>query len=99
VSHFLERFCHVGREHVLSLIHERCWIIKGRVAVRGVSNACSDCKKRHKLPSTQKMADLPPERVTSGEPPFRMLASLVLGLSTLSAVEVWRKATGCCSRA
>ena len=40
----------------------------GRVVVRIVLNACFDCKRRQQLPCMQKIADLPPDRVTSGEP-------------------------------
>lgn len=44
------------------------WIIKGRVVVRIVLNACFDCKRRQQLPCMQKIADLPPDRVTSEKP-------------------------------
>lgn len=54
----------------MSLIREMHWIIDDRVAVCRVLNACFDSKRRHRLPRTQKLADLPPDRVTSGEPPF-----------------------------
>ncbi|XP_068742045.1 uncharacterized protein [Montipora capricornis] len=65
-----EIFGHVGREHVLSLLREKFWLVGGRTTVRRVLNACFSCKKRNQLPMAQKMADLPPERVASQEPPF-----------------------------
>ena len=65
-----EIFGHVGREHVLSLLREKFWLVGGRTTVRRVLNACFTCKKRNQLPMAQKMADLPPERVASQEPPF-----------------------------
>ena len=65
-----EIFGHVGREHVLSLLRETFWLVGGRTTVRRVLNACFTCKKRNQLPMAQKMADLPPERVASQEPPF-----------------------------
>ena len=34
--HYHARVGHSGREHVLSLIREKYWIIKGRMAVRRV---------------------------------------------------------------
>ncbi|XP_044167540.1 uncharacterized protein LOC122951604 [Acropora millepora] len=69
-----EIFGHVGREHVLSLLRERFWLVKGRATVRRVLNACFSCRKRNQLPMTQKMADLPHERVASQEPPFTYVA-------------------------
>ena len=65
-----EIFGHVGREHVLSLLREKFWLVKGRATVRRVLNACFSCRKRNQLPTTQKMADLPHERVASQKPPF-----------------------------
>ena len=64
VRHYHSRAGHSGREHVLSLIREKYWIIKGRMAVRRVLSSCFDCKRRLLPP------DLPYERVTPGEPPF-----------------------------
>ena len=63
-------FGHVGREHTLSLLREKFWLVRGRATVRRVLNACFICRKRNQLPMTQKMADLPHERVASQEPPF-----------------------------
>ena len=37
---------HSGKEHVLSLIRETLWIVKGRVTVRNVINNCFDCERR-----------------------------------------------------
>ena len=82
-----EVFGHVGREHVLSLLREKFWLVKGRATVRRVLNACFSCRKRNQLPMTQKMADLPHERVASQEPPFTY------------AVAVWRNVTECFSPA
>ena len=61
---------HSGVEHVLSMIRERFWIVKARVAVRRIINECFNCKKRLQRPGLQKMADLPPDRVSYGMPPF-----------------------------
>ena len=66
VRHYHHKSGNSGVEHVLSLIRERFWIVKARVAVRKIINKCFDCKK----PGLQKMADLPPDRVSHGMPPF-----------------------------
>ena len=70
VRHYHTKKGHSGREHVLSLICEKYWIIKRRMAVRRVLSSCFDCKRRQQLPDSQKMSDLPNERVTPGEPAF-----------------------------
>ena len=70
VRHYHAKAGHSGREHVLSLIREKYWIIKGRMAVRRVLSSCFDCKRRQQPPGSQKMSDLPHERVTPAEPPF-----------------------------
>ena len=70
VRHYHHLSGHSGKEHVLVLIRERYWIIQARVAVRKVLSRCFDCKRRQQQPMLQKMADLPQDRITAGEPPF-----------------------------
>ena len=70
VRHYHHKSGHSGVEHVLSLIRERFRIVKARVAVRKIINECFNCKKRSQRPGLQKMADLPPDRVSHGMPPF-----------------------------
>ena len=45
---------HSGKEHVLSLIREKLWIVKARVTVRNVINNCFDCKRRQSPVGVQK---------------------------------------------
>ncbi|KAK3733837.1 hypothetical protein QZH41_000403 [Actinostola sp. cb2023] len=70
ISEFHIKSCHSGREYTLALTRERFWIINGNSRVRSVLKDCFDCKRRQASPGTQKMADLPVDRVTSDEPPF-----------------------------
>ncbi|XP_067023488.1 uncharacterized protein [Acropora muricata] len=83
-----EIFGHVGREHVLSLLREKFWLVKGQAMVRRVLNACFSCRKRNQLPMMQKMADLPHERVASQEPPFTYI-----GVDCFGPFHIKR---GCC---
>ena len=53
-----ETFGHIGREHVLSLLRERLWLVKGRTLVCRVLSAFFSCKKRNQLPMAPKMVDL-----------------------------------------
>ncbi|KXJ19734.1 hypothetical protein AC249_AIPGENE21546 [Exaiptasia diaphana] len=63
---------HSGQEHVLSLIREKFWIIRGRV--RKVLRSCFDCRRRQNRPEQQVMSDLPSDRVTPDKPPFTFTA-------------------------
>ncbi|XP_068716993.1 uncharacterized protein [Montipora capricornis] len=61
---------HSGTEHVLSMIRERFWIVKGRAAVKRTLRDCFSCRKRQAPVGEQKMANLPQDRVTPNKPPF-----------------------------
>ena len=60
---------------MLSSIRQKFWIVKGRVTVRRVLRECLYCRKRASPTGKQKMADLPPERLTPDRlrPPFTFL--------------------------
>ena len=70
VCHYHLKSGHSGLEHVLSLIHERFWILKARTAVKSVLRGCFNCKRRQAPLGEQQMADLPTDRVTPEKPPF-----------------------------
>ena len=70
LRHYHTEAGHSRREHVLSLIRRKYWIIKELMAVRKVLSSCFDCKRRQEPPGSQKMSNLPLERVTPGEHPF-----------------------------
>ena len=61
---------HVGAKHILSLLNQRYWLTPGISSIRTVLNDCFLCRKRNAQPCLQKMASLPPERVTADLPPF-----------------------------
>ena len=61
---------HAGHEHVLSVIHQSFWILRGRPLVRQILRKCVSCR-RHNAPALQQlMADLPKERLVPYQPPF-----------------------------
>ena len=71
VRYFHQMSCHSGREHVLSLLRQHYWIISCRSVVRRVVSDCMFCKRNLSVkPLGQRMADLPDDRTTPGEPPF-----------------------------
>lgn len=61
---------HVGREHVLANLREKYWILNGRAAVRYLLRRCFFCKIKRARRRYPFMADLPPGRLASEEPPF-----------------------------
>lgn len=70
IRHVHETNGHVGREHVLSLLHEKYRIIRGRSSVRRILSSCVTCRKLTARRCEQKMADLPVDRVAADKPPF-----------------------------
>ena len=71
--------CHLGREWLLSLLRKKFWIIKARSVIRRVSNNFVSCKKLFAAASSQKMADLPSERLQSLQRPFTHIGIDVFG--------------------
>ena len=61
---------HSGREYVISLAREKFWIVNASSVVRKVLSKCFSCQRRQGPFCEQKMADLPVDRVTPGQPPF-----------------------------
>ncbi|KAK3741909.1 hypothetical protein QZH41_006254, partial [Actinostola sp. cb2023] len=62
---------HAGVERILSETRQRFWIVKGRATVRRVLSKCITCKKLKAQPVSQYMGDLPKDRVTPNEAPFK----------------------------
>ena len=61
---------HAGLEHVLSFLRDKFWIISGNSAVRRRLLNCVKCKKEMFFVMSQKMAQLPAERLTPNKPAF-----------------------------
>ncbi|XP_060566919.1 uncharacterized protein LOC132725749 [Ruditapes philippinarum] len=65
-----ERLNHVGRNHTLSVLREKYWLINGPSAVRKVISKCVVCRRQNASVGEQKMSNLPRDRVTPDELPF-----------------------------
>ena len=61
---------HVGREHVLSLLLEKYWVMSARVAIKTAIRLCFFCQVRKAKRLLPKMADLPIGRAAVDEPAF-----------------------------
>jgi hypothetical protein len=66
VRHYHAISGHAGREHVHALCREKYWIIDGRFNIRRILASCVHCKARRAKPLSQRMADLPNDRITAG---------------------------------
>ena len=70
---------HVGVEWTASLVRQQYWIIKLRSAVKQIVRSCVTCRKLYARPCTQKMADLPTERIQPNMPCFSYVGIDVFG--------------------
>lgn len=64
------RLGHAGRNHVLSALRERYWVIHGNASVRRVIHQCVKCRRLRSPCEQQQMADLPTCRLDDAHPPF-----------------------------
>ncbi|KAF0298242.1 hypothetical protein FJT64_004493 [Amphibalanus amphitrite] len=70
---------HQGREHTLSKIRERFWIVGVGPLVRSLVRSCVTCRKVNAAPEQQMMSDLPEDRVTPDTPAFTSVGLDVFG--------------------
>ena len=65
-----QRVGHEGRQHVLAELGQEYWVLGANSAVRRTLSRCVSCRRRQRPPESQRMADLPEDRVREGEKPF-----------------------------
>lgn len=70
IKHYHETNFHVGREHTLSLLRQKYWIVKAKSSIRKVIRECLYCERRRATPTSPMMSDLPYERLATNQPPF-----------------------------
>jgi hypothetical protein len=70
ITHIHRRCNHQGRNHTLAELRQKYWVIHAGVAVKGIMRKCLVCRKLNARVNSQMMADLPTNRVRSGDPPF-----------------------------
>ncbi|XP_064121738.1 uncharacterized protein LOC135226223 [Macrobrachium nipponense] len=63
IRHEHELLAHSGRNHVLSNLRQKYWIINANATVRKVLFHCVTCRKLKEPALSQKMADLPADRL------------------------------------
>ena len=95
VNHVHVQLGHAGTECVLAETRMRFWIVSGRSAVKSVIGRCIFCKRAPARAVTQEMADLPPDRVTPGNPPFTSVGVDYFGPIAVKRGRVQLKHYGC----
>lgn len=86
---------HCGTEWTVSEIRKEFWITKVRVVVKSVSRRCMLCRRLFSRPCSQKMADLPVERVTPGGKPFSCVGIDCFGPFEVKLGRITVKRYGC----
>ena len=61
---------HSGREYTLATIRQSYWITRARPLVREMIRKCLTCNRYRGTAASQRMADLPEDRITPGKPAF-----------------------------
>ena len=74
---------HSGRNHMLSHLHQRYWIVGANSAARKIISRCVICRRQRGRVQSQKMANLPADRLKSNDPPFTRV-----GMDFFGPVEV-----------
>jgi hypothetical protein len=62
---------HMGRNCVITKLRERYWIPRASTLVKSVISKCVICRKYRSSVMSQRMSDLPEERLIPGDPPFK----------------------------
>ena len=70
LRHIHQQLGHTGRNHMLSSLQQKYWIISANSAARKVISDCVVCRRKRGKPGEQKMAGLPEERVLPDKAPF-----------------------------
>ena len=61
---------HIGRNYMLSSLHQRYWMPSVNTAIRKMIGSCIPCRRNRAKVMQQKIADLPADRLRPDEPPF-----------------------------
>ena len=95
IRHHHEILGHADREHVLSVLRQKFWIISARVLTRRILRSCIPCRKRHEQVMNQMMGDLPESRLVLHEPPYTFTGLDFFGPSHVKRGQATEKVYGC----
>ena len=86
---------HSGREHTLACLRRRYWVAAGRQLIDPLLRNCITCRRVNARPAQQRQGDLPTERITPGQPPFRATGVDCFGPFTVTQGRKPFKRYGC----
>lgn len=86
---------HYGYRQMITDSWERYWIVGGTVAAKKIVRSCVVCRRRDARPAQQRMADLPPDRVTRGGAAFTNTGLDYFGPMTVKVGRRNEKRYGC----
>nr|XP_054760217.1 uncharacterized protein LOC129266391 [Lytechinus pictus] len=61
---------HSGRNHMISILHQKYWITGASSLIRSMVGKCVMCKRQRGKVMEQQMSDLPEDRIRPDEPPL-----------------------------
>lgn len=70
LRHIHHQLGHAGRNHMMSRLRQKYWLINANSAARKILSECITCRRNRGKLIEQKMADLPLERVMPDNAPF-----------------------------
>ena len=70
IRHIHKQCNQQGRNHILSDLRQRYWVIKAELTVKNLVKKCVICARQNAHTNSQMMADLPADRVKPNDPPF-----------------------------
>ena len=94
IRHYREILGHAVREHVLSALRQKFWILNARAVTCRALRQCVTCRKRHEGVMKQMMGDLPKARLV---PRAAIHLHRALAPSTSREAKVLRKSMGASS--
>ncbi|XP_071944925.1 uncharacterized protein [Antedon mediterranea] len=65
-----QRMGHVGRNAILARFREKYWVTRALKLTKSIFSRCVTCRRYNGRLETQKMSELPKQRLMSGEKPF-----------------------------
>ena len=95
IRHHQEILGHAGREHVLSMLRQKFWILNARALTGRILRICISCRRRHEGVMNQMMGDLPRARLTPHEPPFTYTGLDFFGPFYVKRARSTEKVYGC----
>lgn len=95
ISEYHQLSGHVGKEHLISMVRQKYWIVGVRSQTRRILRNCFHCLRIKSKPLVQQMANLPADRLTPDEPPFTFVGTDYFGPFLVKRGRGTEKRYGC----